>query len=78
MVPGTSFPSAHVAAMVVLMWDLRLAVSMTAGTVLLFFHSLIMGRSRAGIVTTTRTVPRVPRTADAGRRHRVKTRRPAS
>jgi PAP2 superfamily len=50
MVPGTSFPSAHVAAVVVLMWDLwavrrgvfwiflPLAVSMTAGTVLLFFH----------------------------------------
>ncbi len=50
MVPGTSFPSAHVAAVVVLMWDLwaarralfwillPLALSMTAGTVLLFFH----------------------------------------
>jgi hypothetical protein len=52
MVPGTSFPSAHVAAVVVLMWDLwsarrgvfwallPLAVSMSAGTVLLFFHYL--------------------------------------
>ncbi len=50
MVPGTSFPSAHVAAVVVLMWDLwaarrglfwiflPLALSMTAGTVLLLFH----------------------------------------
>ena len=50
MVPGTSFPSAHVAAVVVLMWDLwaarrglfwvllPLTLSMTAGTVLFLFH----------------------------------------
>jgi len=50
MVPGTSFPSAHVAAVVTLMWDLwaarrglfwlllPLVASMTAGTVLFLFH----------------------------------------
>ena len=50
MVPGSSFPSAHLAAVTTLMWDLHrarrvlfwlclpLAVSMAAGTVLFLYH----------------------------------------
>jgi hypothetical protein len=65
MVPGTSFPSAHVAAVVVLMWDLwaarrglfwiflPLTASMTAATVLFLFHYVpdVMAAIVVGVVT---------------------------